>query len=249
MLTFSETLSLSALMGFSIYLSLPIILSRSIGRVPTKVLIGMAIGILIFLMGDVFLDASSSLYNGSLYGYGSSPEYDLIFAGSLSAGFLILFIAGHRWKRNLTPTVLAFIIALGVAFQNLTEGLVFGSLGVKMGLTGAALVVLIGFILQNFTEGFPIASPFLSSSERKIGVMSGALLVGGVPAILGGAVGYYYNSSTFDMVFYGLAIGTILYVILPMLRNLLQEPDSEMVSAVYAGVFFGFILGFAVNLL
>ena len=214
-----------------------------------KLLNAVAIGILIFLIGDVFLDAAGSLYNGSLYGYGSSPGYDLVFMVSMAAGFLVLFSAGFRRKISLTPTVLALIIAVGIGFQNLTEGLLFGSLGATLGLTGAALVVLVGFIFQNLTEGFPIASPFVGATEGKTGVIAGALLIGGLPTILGGAVGFYYNSTVFNLVFYGLAIGTMLYVILPMLRNLLRESDNTSLGVAYAGVFIGFILGFVVNLL
>jgi zinc transporter, ZIP family len=249
MVSFADTLLLSAVMGLSIYLSLPIILSKNVGQTKTKLLNAVAIGILIFLIGDVFVDAASSLYNNSLYGYGSSPQNDLIFTLSLAAGFLVLFFSGHRRKMALRPTELAFIIALGIAFQNLTEGLLFGSLGVKIGLTGVVLVILIGFIFQNVTEGFPIASPFLGQMQGKGLVMVGILLIGGLPTILGGAIGFYYNNIDFDLIFYGLAIGTMLYVILPMLRNVLREPDSAQVSIAYAGIFLGFVLGFIVNLL
>jgi zinc transporter, ZIP family len=150
---------------------------------------------------------------------------------------------------KLSPTELALVIALGIAFQNLTEGLLFGALSVGIGLTGVALVVLVGFVLQNSTEGFPIASPFLGSTQGKGGVIVAALMVGGLPTILGGAVGYYYNTSIFDILFYGLAIGTMLYVILPMLRQLLAQSDPHKMGVTYAGVFVGFLLGFAVNLL
>ena len=249
MATFMEAMALSAIMGFSIYLSLPIILSRNRNERRVSFLNAVAIGILIFLIGDVFLDAAGFLYNGSLYGYGSSPVYDLVFTGSMAAGFLILFVAGSRRKMMLTPTELALVIALGIAFQNLTEGLLFGALSVGIGLTGSALVVLVGFIFQNSTEGFPIASPFLGSTEGKSGVITAALMIGGLPTILGGAVGYFYNDITFDLVFYGLAVGTMLYVILPMLRHVLAGTTSNGLGVAYAGVFVGFVLGFAVNLL
>jgi zinc transporter, ZIP family len=249
MASFVEAVVLSAVMGFSIYLSLPIILSKNPGHRRMSFLSAVAIGILIFLIGDVFLDAAASLYNGSLYGYGSSPVYDLTFAGSLAAGFLVLFGVGSRNRMKINPTELALIIALGIAFQNLTEGLLFGALSIGIGLTGAALVVLVGFIFQNSTEGFPIASPFLGATEGKFTVISGVLFIGGLPTILGGAVGYFYNSTSLDLVFYGLAVGTMLYVILPMLRSLLRESDSSRLGLAYVGVFVGFLLGFVVNLL
>jgi len=249
MVTFMEAIGLSAIMGFSIYLSLPIILRKDQDERRLSFLNAVAVGILIFLIGDVFLDAAGSLYNGSLYGYGSSPSYDLVFTVSMAAGFLVLFVAGSRRKMMLTPTELALVIALGIAFQNVTEGLLFGALSVGFGLTGSALVVLVGFIFQNSTEGFPIASPFLGSTEGKSSVIAGALMIGGLPTILGGAVGYFYNATIFDLVFYGLAVGTMLYVILPMLRHILAGTASNKLGVAYAGVFVGFILGFAVNLL
>ena len=249
MVDFAESVALSAVMGFSIYLSLPMILSKNQGERRMNFLNAVAVGILIFLIGDVFLDAASSLYNGSLYGYGSSPWYDIVFTASMAVGFLVLFFAGSRSKMGFAPTHLALVIALGIAFQNLTEGLLFGALSVGIGLTGAALVVLVGFIFQNSTEGFPIASPFLGATEGKGGVILGVLLVGGLPTVLGGAVGYFYNTTVLDLLFYGLAVGTMLYVILPMLRGLLAGTGPGKVGVAYAGVFVGFLLGFAVNLL
>ncbi len=249
MADFTDIIILSIIMGLSIYLSMPIIMKKNTGLSKTKLLNAIAIGILIFLIADVFLDAAPMLYNGSLYGYGTSPAYDIIFAVSLAAGFMVLFFAGHRRKKQLSQMELAFIIALGIAFQNLTEGLLFGSLGSTIGLSGVAIVVLIGFIFQNFTEGFPIASPFMGRTEGKVGIMTVALFIGGFPTIIGGAIGYYYTSAIFELVFIGLAIGTMLYVILPMLRSLLAEPDSYLLGLAYVGIFIGFILGFAVNML
>jgi ZIP family zinc transporter len=249
MIGFAETILLSAVMGLSIFLSMPLVMRKNTSLTKTKLLNAVAIGILIFLIGDVFVDSAQSLYNGSLYGYGSSPSYDAIFTAAMGAGFLVLFLFGHRSKTGLTPTKLALIISLGIGFQNLTEGLLFGSLGVTLGLTGAVLVVLFGFIFQNVTEGFPIASPFLGSTEGKTRVMTGVLLIGGIPTILGGAIGFYYNTTIFDLIFDGVAIGAMLYVILPMLRNLLRESDATKLSVAYAGVFLGFVLGFVVNLL
>jgi zinc transporter, ZIP family len=245
---FAETVLLSLVMGLSIYLSLPIVLHKNTGERRTKLLTSVAIGILVFVMADVFSNAAGSLYNGTLYNFGSSPYYDLVFIGALAAGFLVLLVAGSRSKAGLTSTGLSLVIAIGMGFQNLTEGLVFGSLAVAFGLSGAALVVLVGFILQNISEGFPIASPFLGKTEGKEGMIALLFAVGGVPTVIGGAVGFFYNSTIFDLVFDGVAIGAILYAILPMLRALLREASPEMLRQSYLGVFIGFLLGFLVNL-
>lgn len=244
-----EIVVFSTIMGLSIFLSMPIVLRKGTGALKTKLLNAVAIGILIFLIGDIFSDVSPSLYNGSYFGYGSSVPVDLAFGLSFAAGFLILYVMENRSKLGLTPTYLALVIALGMGFQNLTEGLVFGSLGVKLGLAGAALVVLVGFILQNVTEGFPIASPFLGRTEGKWLQMIFLFLIGGLPTIFGGAIGYFYNGTILDVAFDGLAIGAILYAILPMLRMLFRETDRLYLRVGYIGVFLGFLIGFLVNLI
>lgn len=245
---FAETVLLSAIMGLSIYLSLPIVLHRKTGELRTKLLTAVATGILFFLLADIFSNASGSLYNGSLYGFGSSFSYDAVFLATVSAGFLILYFAENRSKTGLTPAGLSLVIAIGMGFQNLTEGLVFGSLGVSFGLSGATLTVLVGFILQNITEGFPIASPFLGKTEGKTRLMLGLFLIGGIPTILGGSIGFFYNSAIFDLAFDGIAIGAVLYAILPMLKALSRESSPDLQRVSYLGVFIGFLLGFLVNL-
>ncbi|MGP8125146.1 MAG: hypothetical protein ACLQEQ_04655 [Nitrososphaerales archaeon] len=250
MVGFAETLIFSAVMGFSIYLSLPVILRGKRDARTSRLLVAIAIGILIFLMADVFSDVTPTLYSASsLYGYGSSPYYDSVFMVSLAVGFLALYYFENRSKASLTPTQLSLIIAIGIGLQNLTEGLVFGSLGVALGLTGATLVVLVGFTLQNVTEGFPIASPFLGTVGAKTDVLLGLFFIGGIPTVIGGAVGFYYSSTVFDVIFDGIAIGCILYVILPMLKNLFKESGGASQKVIYMGIFLGFVLGSLVNLI
>ena len=247
-MNFAETLALSSVMGLSIFVSLPIVLLKGTGERRTILLTAVATGVLIFVMGDVFSNAAASLYNGSLYGYGSSASNDAIFSLSLAAGFLVLLVAESRSKKGLTPTQLALVIAIGVGFQNLTEGLVFGSLSVAVGLSGAAVVVLVGFIFQNITEGFPITSPFFGKTQGKLGPLLVFFLIGGLPAVAGGAVGFFYYSATFDLVFDGVAIGAILYAILPMFKAIFGESALDMQRLSYLGIFIGFLLGFLVNL-
>ena len=249
MASFPEMLFFSAIMGLSIFISLPIVLRRRMDVRYTILLNAVAIGILVFLLGDIFSDVAPVLSNGSLYGYGTSILNDLIFAASFAGGFLVLYFFESSSKSGLTPTLTALIIALGIGFQNLTEGLVFGALGVSFGFaSGAALVVLVGFLFQNITEGFPIASPFLGRNDRKVGVMFTLFLLGGIPTILGGAVGFYYNLPYFAIMFDGLAIGSILYVLVPMFKSIFKQ-SVTMQKLVYLGLFLGFILGFIVNLI
>ena len=144
------------------------------------------------------------------------------------------------------------IIALGIGLQNLTEGLVFGA-NWTAGVLGVLAVVFVGFFLQNVTEGFPIASPFLGTEARRgVPMMAGLFLVGGLPTIVGGAVGYFWSNNLFLVIFDALAIGAIAYVILPMLRVAFRPLDTREASVrrnqlVYLGAMVGFALGFVVN--
>jgi hypothetical protein len=77
-------------------------------------------------------------------------------------------------------------------------------------------------------------------------------LVGGLPTIFGSAFGYYYHSSLLLIVFDAVAMGAILYAILPMLRVAFRPaapPGNtyRRVDMLYLGLIAGFLLGFVVN--
>jgi zinc transporter, ZIP family len=257
-------MALTAAMGLSIFLSLPIVYSkRAQGRWATG-LNAAAIGILIFLLADVFSDVSPILYPN---GYVADLGYSVAFGIAFLVAFLGLYVVDNLPRRALRgvaddsgaevdagPRRTALIIALGIGLQNLTEGLVFG-VNWTLGALGILAVVFVGFFLQNVTEGFPIASPFLGTKARRgLPMMAGLFLVGGLPTILGGAIGYYWSSNLFLVIFDALAIGAIGYVILPMLRVAFRPLESREASVarnqlVYLGVMVGFLLGFAVNAL
>lgn len=248
---FIGTVIFSFIMGFSIYLSLPIVLRKKTSEKMTRLLNAVAIGILIFLMCDVFSDAAQSLYSGGgLAGYGAVPSLSAAFAIALAVGFFMLYYFENRSTKGLSPARMSLMIAVGMGLQNLTEGLVFGSLSASIGLfSGVALVVLVGFVLQNVTEGFPIAAPFLNSDDKKLGTMALLFLVGGLPTVIGGITGFYYSSTIFNVFFDGLAIGAILYVILPMIKHQLKDTDHVQQRLIYIGIFAGFFVGFLVNLI
>ena len=120
------------------------------------------------------------------------------------------------------------------------------------GAVGVLAVVFVGFFLQNVTEGFPIAAPLIGKNERAIGVLALLFLVGGLPTILGGTLGYFYNSQLLDVAFDALAIGAILYCILPMLRMAFRPAETPEASYLkqrltYLGILMGFVVGFLVN--
>jgi len=247
-------MALTAVMGLSIFLSLPVVYSkRAQGRWAVG-LNAVAIGILVFLLADIFSDVAPILYPS---GYVASLGYSVAFGVAFVGAFIGLYAVDNLPRRAVAareggPRVTALIIATGIGLQNLTEGLVFG-VNWTAGALGILAVVFVGFLLQNVTEGFPIASPFLGTSERRgVPTMVGLFLIGGLPTLIGGAIGYYWSNDLFLVIFDALAIGAIAYVVLPMLRTAFRPLDSAEAAArrnrlVYLGVMVGFMLGFAVN--
>lgn len=246
-------LALTTVMGLSIFLSMPIVYSK---RAQGRWAVGLnaaAIGILVFLLADIFSDVSVILYPN---GYVANAGYSIAFAVAFLAAFLALYAIdnaprGPAADPGGTPRVTAMIIALGIGLQNLTEGLVFGANWVR-GAIGILAVVFVGFFLQNVTEGFPIVSPYLGQKNYNLGIVATLFLVGGVPTILGGAVGYFYNNVTLDVLFDALAIGAILYVIVPMLKVAFRHEATPLESylkqrLVFFGLLTGFLIGFLVN--
>jgi ZIP family zinc transporter len=247
-------MTLTSVMGLSIFFSLPVVYSKRAQGRWAVVLNAAAIGILLFLLADIFGDVAPILYPS---GYVADFRYSVAFAVAFVGAFVGLYAVDNLPRRSAAareggPRVTALIIATGIGLQNLTEGLVFG-VNWTAGAIGILAVVFVGFFLQNVTEGFPIAAPFLGTTERRrVPTMVGLFLIGGLPTLIGGAIGYYWSNDLFLVIFDALAIGAIAYVVLPMLRMAFRPLDSAEAAVrrnrlVYLGVMAGFLLGFAVN--
>ncbi|HXQ94459.1 MAG TPA: hypothetical protein VN864_04740 [Thermoplasmata archaeon] len=247
---FLELLALSTLMGLSIFLSLPIVLRKAMDSRTITVLNAAAIGILIFLVADVYANASAIMFPSGYVGAGLPVA---IFTAGFLGCFLVLFVLARPspGAAAATPNSLALIIAIAIAFQNLTEGLVFGAAW-ALGITGLLVVIFVGFFLQNVTEGFPIAAPYFGFERPPIARLATYFVLGGMPTVVGGVVGYYWNSANLDVLFDSLAIGAVVYAVLPMVRSAFRGAATPGESRtrhdlVYLGLAAGFVVGFLVN--
>lgn len=244
------TLALSLLMGSSIFLSMPIIFHRKTKPRHIILLNAVAIGILVFLLLDIFGDVAAIFPQTPL------NASELIFIVSFAVAFLFLIIPKKNRLPHKNPKRTSLLAALGIGFQNLTEGLVFGSAGAA-GLVSIYLVSLIGFTLQNITEGFPIAAPLLGLKgkiDKKF--VAGAFLLGGIPVIIGTLIGLHFYSTDFILFFDALASAAILYVVLVLFHVNLHRSGKEgeknfekMMWFTYFGILLGFAIAFIVNYL
>src|SRR5271155_2646444 len=104
MANFLGTFLFSLIMRLSIFLSLPIVLRKKTSEKTTRLLNAVAIGILVFLMCDVFSDVAISLYaSGTFAGYGANPALSLVFALALGIGFFMLYFFENKSKKGLSP--------------------------------------------------------------------------------------------------------------------------------------------------
>jgi zinc transporter ZupT len=140
------------------------------------------------------------------------------------------------------------MIATGIGFHNLGEGLAIGA-AYSVGEISLGTFLVVGFIIQNITEGLGIIAPVL---RDRPGLKKLALLgfIGGAPAILGAWIGGY-TPSPFLAVFF-LAIGTgAIFEVVYEIAKLVQKDNQRKPAAmtVFSGVLTGMLLLWVTGLL
>ncbi len=139
---------------------------------------------------------------------------------------------------------LAFFIALGIGFHNLSEGLAIGQ-SAAGGQLRLALVLVIGFALHNATEGFGIVGPLAGETHLPSWRFLGALgLIAGSPTFVGTVIGQSFQNETVFAAFLALAAGSILYVVIELLAVARKLGHKDMTTW---GILAGLVLGFATD--
>ncbi len=224
-MSFSQTVLLGAIAGFTIYLGLPM------GRLPQvsdrlrSFLSMLSTGILLFLLFDILRTLSqpieAALQGATAHHPGALNLFITllaVFVAGLGLGLLGLVAFEQRFIRfsqNATPVIsparLALMIATGLGFHNFSEGLAIGQSAGRGEVAFAALLI-VGFGLHNATEGFGIVGP-LAGTRPSWGFLGLAGLIGGGPTFLGTLIGYHLVSTTLFVLFLALAAGALIYVI------------------------------------
>jgi ZIP family zinc transporter len=139
---------------------------------------------------------------------------------------------------------LALLIAIGIGLHNFSEGLAIGQ-SASSGKVSLALLLIIGFGLHNATEGFGIVAPMSVEAVRPSWLFLGGLgLIGGGPTFVGTIVGQSFVNSIMFIGFLALAAGSILYVIMQLVRMAFRMGHREMLMW---GVLIGFLAGLATD--
>jgi zinc transporter, ZIP family len=269
-----EILALGAIAGFTVFLGLPLGRVRNTSTQMRALLNAGATGILLFLFWDVLAKGiepvevalAEATTSGTWLHFGWLA---VVFAVSLTIGLMSLVYYDLWLARRARATVrfgpgaadvrefrdgriarlgpaqrLAFFIALGIGFHNLSEGLAIGQ-SAAGGELRLALVLVIGFALHNATEGFGIVGPLAGEQHLPSWRFLGALgLIAGGPTFLGTVIGQSFQNETVFAAFLALAAGSILYVVIELLAVARKLGHKDMTTW---GILAGLILGFATD--
>jgi zinc transporter, ZIP family len=139
---------------------------------------------------------------------------------------------------------LALLIAVGIGLHNFSEGLAIGQ-SAAAGEISLAVLLIVGFGLHNATEGFGIVAPLAGEPNRPSwGFLALLGVIGGGPTLVGTLVGQSFVNDTVSIAFLALAAGSILYVIVQLLR---VAQNLGRRTLMYWGLLLGRLLGFATD--
>ncbi|HTI33623.1 MAG TPA: hypothetical protein VL422_08090, partial [Miltoncostaea sp.] len=125
---------------------------------------------------------------------------------------------------------------------NLGEGLAIGS-SFALGELALGTFLIVGFMVHNVTEGLGIAAPMADGGRVGPGRLSALALVAGGPAILGAWIGGFLTNELLAVLFFGLAVGAALQVVVEVGRYVARRAPGGLGSGPVVG---GFLAGIVV---
>jgi ZIP family zinc transporter len=267
---------LGSIAGFTIFLGLPIAVLQNLSSLKKGFLNAFALGILIFLIIDVFSHAwesASGAASAAFAGKASTGDAIIDLAalfGGIAIGLLGLVWYETKMMKKSFPQILslenikvgddhlhqlfheanayklAMMIAIGIGAHNFSEGLAIGQSYIA-GEIGLAILLIIGFGAHNTTEGFGIAGPLTGLINKpKVRFIILAGLIGGGPTFVGTILGSLWNSPLAYILFLSVAGGALIYVSMLMYNSGRKQTTNAVMMA---GIFFGLCAGFLTDLI
>ncbi|HEU4450578.1 MAG TPA: hypothetical protein VFR63_11450 [Gaiellaceae bacterium] len=166
-------------------------------------------------------------------------------AGSyLALTFLSRRLGGRGAARGagLGGLALATLVAIGIGVHNLGEGLAVGT-SFALGELTLGTFLVVGFMVHNVTEGLGIAAPLAEGARATLARLAALTLVAGAPTILGAWLGGYVTSDVLAVLFFAVAAGAALQVVVEVGRFVARRAPGGLASGHVVG---GFLAGLAV---
>ncbi len=167
----------------------------------------------------------------------------------VAASYLGLTFLSQRLGREsaakggtLSGLALATLVAVGIGVHNLGEGLAVGT-SFALGELTLGTFLIVGFMLHNVTEGLGIAAPAAEGGRIGIERLVGLALIAGAPTILGAWIGGYLTSDVLAVLFFAVAAGAALQVVVEVGRYVARRAPGGLTSGYAVG---GFLAGMAI---
>src|SRR5579864_288279 len=271
-----QLILLGAIAGFTIFLGLPVARLQNLSSKKKGFLNALALGILVFLIIDVFSHAyetASTAATDAFSGKGSTGDAIVDLAamfGGIAIGLIglvyyetkimtkkfpqILSLENiksgddhlHKVFHDASAYKLAMMIAIGIGSHNFSEGLAIGQSYIA-GQIGLAIILIIGFGAHNTTEGFGIAGPLTGILKKpNAKFLAKVGLIGGGPTFVGTMLGSLWISDVAYILFLSMAGGALVYVSMLMYNSGRKQTTNNIVMV---GLFVGLCAGFVTDLI
>src|SRR6266487_1696647 len=233
----AQTLLLGTIAGLTIFLGLPMGRMHGLSPQVKSFFTATATGILLFLFWDVLSEAIDPVESAlDAHAWGRFAGVTSIALAGFVVGLMSLVYYDTWIKARQRRAMLGPGAASVAEFAH------------RPGLSAAqwlSIFIATGFGLHNATEGFGIIGPLAGEAEppswRFLGLLG---VIGGAPTFVGTVIGHSWTSENLSILFFTLAAGSILYVVMELL-NVCRTFGSKQLTA--WGIVLGLTLGFATD--
>ena len=190
--------------------------------------LALAAGVLVFIAfemtEEVFEHSAEAEHTGLALG---------LAALAILGTFAVMY-AVSEWRQRTAASgeksglQIAYLVAIALGLHSIGEGM---GIGVAFVLEDATLVTLLvlGYIMHNVMEGptvvAAVARDRATPPLRHFAAMG---LIAGGPVILGGWIGSLANSNLLAAVFFAIAVGAILQVLIEMAQLIRFDAEAVM---------------------
>jgi len=168
----------------------------------------------------------------------------LVLLGVAVSALGMTFLSSRlsRGGSSAAGLTLALLVAVGIGVHNLGEGLAIGT-SFAFGELQLGTFLIVGFMIHNLTEGLGIAAPATEARRVRALQLLGLAVVAGAPAIVGAWLGGYASNEVLAVLFFALAAGAALQVVVEVGRYVARRAPGGLRSGWVTG---GFLAGIAV---